>query len=174
MRLPRIRFSLWHIMMVIAAFAVIATYLGVLAASGLLILAGVIAIPILLITPGSRFEAVAWFLCACPVFYLCSLYGTLLIAWLPTGLRSPGAFANPVAVHGPLIVPLCITFILMAISPFAMVFCGPLMLGVVCQRIRRKDIGILGAALRLSVPLCLWAVLYAIGRWDFLNLIDLH
>jgi hypothetical protein len=157
-------------MVVIALFAVIAASLGVWVASGLMILATLFAIPIVLTAPGRRLEAAAWFLCACPVLYLCSLYATWLSAWVVLRHRPSWVVDDPDVIFSAVPVQFIVTVILMLICPIALVFCGPLMFAAVRERMRRKDIGAFGAAARLSVPLGLWLCVYAIARWESLSI----
>jgi hypothetical protein len=176
MRPPRVRFSLWHIMVVIALFAVVDAWLGVWVASGLLTAASLVAIPIVLTAPRGRLDAAAWVSFIYPVLYTCSLNAIWFTAWFVSRKRPRGFFDDPKFIHwitsGPFLATLYLTFML--ILPFVtLMLCVPLMFAAVCQRIRRKEIGAWGAAVRLSVPLCLWVCLYVVARWDLLNIVDM-
>ncbi|MFI5457056.1 MAG: hypothetical protein ACHRXM_16545 [Isosphaerales bacterium] len=169
MRLSRVTFSLWHSMVVIALFAVIAAGLGVWIASGLLVAASLIAIPIVLTKPGRRLEAAAWTSFVSPILYYCGLNAIWFTARFNQGHQPRWIFDDPDFVSLMVSVPLLATlfFIFMLILPFALLMlCVPLMVAAISQKIRRKEIGVGGAAVRLSIPLFLWFLVYAIARWS--------
>jgi len=155
-------------MVVIALFAVVLAGLGVWVACGLLVAVCLIVIPIVLTRPGRRLEAAAWISFIYPILCYCALNAIWFTARFALGHRPRWIFDDPDFVSLMVSVPLLATlfFIFVLILPFVLLMlCVPLMLVSVSQKIKRKEIGALGAAVRLAIPLSLWVLFYAGVRW---------
>ncbi|MHB1559731.1 MAG: hypothetical protein ACYC61_19965 [Isosphaeraceae bacterium] len=127
MRIVGGRYRLWHFMLAVAGLAVLFAALGVTTTAAVLIVAGMIGLPVLVVGRGRRSAALAWICLIYPMLCLGSLYTTWFTAWLVLGHRPRVSLDDPKFISPIVDVPFMATFLLLMGIPLAMV-CGLVLL----------------------------------------------
>jgi hypothetical protein len=163
MRLPRVRFTIGRLMLVVAVIAALLAWLDARAALALMGLILVLIIPAAIAPPGHRLEAASWASLLQPAVVLLYLYATWAMAWCVLGHCPRPSLDDPKYISPVVEVP----YVMFAFSIFyGWVICvvtGLLLTGV-CYA-RRSNIRPL-----LALPLA-WLAGYLALRCDPLGVL---
>jgi hypothetical protein len=170
MRPIRPTVQLWQVMLAIATLAGLFAVFGVTGTLAILIAVSVVFLPIVMASAGRKLRAAAWVCFVYPVLPVGSLYATWFIAWCVLG-HQPGLYLDDPKYISPIVeVPHITTYLLMLGLPLALLQCIPLTLAYVAQSVWQRRIGPWNGVAHLFIPLVLWLSIFAISRWDFLQI----
>jgi hypothetical protein len=168
-RLPTVKFNLWHIMIVVAIVAGMLAAFDVAEAVGFLIPILVVSLPIVLASPARRLGVAAWIVTLYPSFFLACLYATWFTAWLVLGHRPRLIFDDPGHISPIVEVPFSSTAVLFLGLPFAL-FLGSFAVIVHLQlSLERGESGPIRDAARVIIPLASWLLFLLLWGWDVLG-----
>jgi hypothetical protein len=162
MRLTKAKFTLWQIMLAIAAFAGLFAGFGVKGTVGILAALSIIIFPILLAPRRHKLEAAVWVCSLYPLLYLGSLYVTWLAAWSVLGRQPQISLDDPKYISPIIDVAQISTMVLMHGMPAALVLCIPLVLAHGARDFQSRGLSALKLAARLVIALLLWSSAFAI------------
>ena len=110
----RIQFTIGHLMLAVAASALLFVWQDVRAAFGLFVLGLVVIIPAAIAPPGRRLEAASWACSLQPAVVLSYLYATWVTAWCVLGHCPRPSLDDPKYISPVVEVP----FVMFAVSLF--------------------------------------------------------
>jgi hypothetical protein len=161
MRLPRARFTIGLLMLVVAIFAVLFALLDVPATFALVGLGLVVIVPAAVASPGRRLEAASWASSLQPAVVVFYLYATWATAWYVLGHRPRASLDDPKFISPIVLVP----YVMFAFSltlGWMICGCSGLLLSSIFLA-RRRNIGPL-----LALPFA-WFLGYLALMLDPLN-----
>jgi hypothetical protein len=153
-------------MLAIAVLAGLFAVFGVIVATAVVIVVGVIVLPIPLARPGGRLRAAVWVSSIYPFLILSSFYATWLTACCVLGRRprvyldDPGHISPIVDVAGGT------AGLLLMGTPLIWFVCAPIILAVVYGNMARRTTSPREGTMQLLTPVCAWLLAYNIMICD--------
>lgn len=169
MRQPRLKYRLWHVMLLIAVLAGLFAAFGIIGAVAMLAVIGVFVLPVVWAPRGRRLCAAAWGASLYPALLFGSFYATWFMAWCFLGHRPLASRDDPKFISPLVLVPRDAALFLMLAAPFALLACIVLVPACVVQHARREGLRPGQTTARLIIPLVLWLSLIMIPQWDLFD-----
>jgi hypothetical protein len=121
MRLPRVRFKIWWLMLAVAIVAVLLAWFDVADVIAFVGAALVVIVPAIVAAPGRRLERAGWVVSLQPVFVLVYLYATWVTAWCVLGHRPRPSLDDPKSISPIVDLPYTMTLVSLMLVPICIV-----------------------------------------------------
>jgi hypothetical protein len=153
----------WNLKHLAFLIALMAVGFGVFGVAGTVLLGAVFS-PVILAPRGQRRSSFYWLLACYPLFFLLGVYLTWFSAWAQLG-HIPVPNRNDPEVIVDTVVPLILTWLLLATSPFVLMIGGCMTVFRVVHP-SRAELHWLDRSYPLFLYPLSWGVGYGVLRWD--------